>query len=49
MRIRSVIGRFLEHSRIFYFAAGHEDPLDGEFFIGSADWMYRNLSHASRW
>jgi polyphosphate kinase len=44
MRIRSVIGRFLEHSRIFYFAAGHEDPLDGDFFIGSADWMSRNLS-----
>ncbi len=44
VRIRSVIGRFLEHSRIFHFAAGHEDPLDGEFFIGSADWMVRNLS-----
>ena len=44
IRIRSVIGRFLEHSRIFYFANGHADPLDGEFFIGSADWMYRNLS-----
>jgi polyphosphate kinase len=44
IRIRSVIGRFLEHSRIFYFAAGHADPLEGEFFIGSADWMFRNLS-----
>jgi polyphosphate kinase len=44
LRIRSVIGRFLEHSRIFHFAAGSEDPLDGEFLIGSADWMYRNLS-----
>jgi polyphosphate kinase len=29
VRIRSVIGRFLEHSRIFHFAAGHEDPRDG--------------------
>jgi len=45
IRVRSVIGRFLEHSRIFYFAAGSADPLDGEFFVGSADWMFRNLSH----
>ncbi len=39
----SVIGRFLEHSRIFYFRNGALDATDGEFFIGSADWMYRNL------
>ena len=45
IRVRSVIGRFLEHSRIFYFAAGSADPIEGEFFIGSADWMFRNLSH----
>jgi len=44
VRVRSIIGRFLEHSRIWYFAAGQEEPLEGEFFIGSADWMYRNLS-----
>ena len=44
IRIRSIIGRFLEHSRIFHFAAGQEKPLDGDFYIGSADWMYRNLS-----
>jgi polyphosphate kinase len=44
IRIRSVVGRFLEHSRIFHFAAGANDPTHGEFFIGSADWMYRNLS-----
>ncbi len=39
----SVIGRFLEHSRIFYFQNGQKNPLKGEFFIGSADWMHRNL------
>jgi len=44
VRVRSIIGRFLEHSRIFHFASGHEDPVAGEFLIGSADWMYRNLS-----
>jgi polyphosphate kinase len=44
IRIRSVIGRFLEHSRIFFFSAGKSDPLEGEFLIGSADWMVRNLS-----
>ena len=45
IRVRSIIGRFLEHSRIFYFANGSDDPVDGEYFIGSADWMYRNLSN----
>ena len=44
IRIRSIIGRFLEHSRIFYFANGNDDPAQGEYFIGSADWMFRNLS-----
>jgi polyphosphate kinase len=44
IQIRSIIGRFLEHSRIFHFAAGSEDPLEGEFLIASADWMHRNLS-----
>jgi polyphosphate kinase len=44
IRVRSIIGRFLEHSRIFYYRNGAKDPVDGEFFIGSADWMYRNLT-----
>jgi polyphosphate kinase len=44
IRIRSIIGRFLEHSRVFHFANGKENPVDGDFFIGSADWMFRNLS-----
>lgn len=43
VRVISLIGRYLEHSRLFYFRNGSEDPLDGDFFIGSADWMYRNL------
>jgi polyphosphate kinase len=44
IRVRSIIGRFLEHSRIFHFASGRENPIDGQFYIGSADWMQRNLS-----
>jgi hypothetical protein len=44
VRVRSIIGRFLEHSRIFYFANGSEDRLAGDYFFGSADWMFRNLS-----
>jgi polyphosphate kinase len=39
IRVRSVVGRFLEHSRIFVFENGG----DREIFIGSADWMGRNL------
>ncbi len=39
IRVRSVVGRFLEHSRIFYFANGGEE----ELYCGSADWMPRNL------
>ncbi len=44
IRVRSIVGRFLEHARVFHFANGAEDPLAGDFFIGSADWMDRNLS-----
>jgi polyphosphate kinase len=43
IRVISVIGRFLEHSRIYYFRNGAEQEEDGEFYIGSADWMHRNL------
>ncbi len=43
IEVQSTVGRFLEHSRVFYFRNGQENPVDGDFFIGSADWMYRNL------
>jgi polyphosphate kinase len=39
IRVVSVVGRFLEHSRVFYFANGGEE----EFYFGSADWMNRNF------
>jgi polyphosphate kinase len=39
IRVRSVIGRFLDHSRIFVFGNGG----DTEVFLGSADWMQRNM------
>ena len=41
IRVRSIVGRFLEHSRIFYFGNFGAE----EVFIGSADWMFRNLSN----
>jgi polyphosphate kinase len=39
IRVRSVIGRFLEHSRIFYFRSGDKE----ELYLSSADWMNRNM------
>jgi polyphosphate kinase len=40
IRVRSILGRFLEHSRIFRFGSDARGP---RYFIGSADWMPRNL------
>jgi len=39
IRVRSVIGRYLEHSRVFYFRAGDHEAL----YLSSADWMNRNM------
>lgn len=39
IRVRSIIGRFLEHSRVFYFAWGKHE----ELYLSSADWMRRNM------
>jgi len=39
IRVRSVIGRFLEHSRVFYFRHGSDESL----YLSSADWMNRNM------
>ncbi|HEU4932543.1 MAG TPA: polyphosphate kinase 1 [Pyrinomonadaceae bacterium] len=41
IRVRSVVGRFLEHSRVFWFSNGGDDQV----YIGSADWMSRNLKN----
>ena len=43
IKVISIVGRFLEHSRIFHFANGKENPAEADYYIGSADWMHRNL------
>jgi polyphosphate kinase len=42
IRVRSVVGRYLEHSRIFYFCWGESDA-DEVLYLSSADWMSRNM------
>ncbi len=39
IRVRSIIGRFLEHTRVFYFRGGETE----ELYLSSADWMNRNM------
>jgi polyphosphate kinase len=46
IHVRSIVGRFLEHSRVFYFlneSGGNGDGDEGELYLASADWMERNF------
>lgn len=43
IRVRSIVGRFLEHSRIFYFELENNDIQTKKMWLSSADWMSRNM------
>jgi polyphosphate kinase len=43
LQVLSLVGRFLEHSRVWYFRNGSDDPVDGDMYLSSADLMHRNL------
>ena len=43
IRVRSIVGRFLEHSRVFYFELENNDTLTKKMWLSSADWMSRNM------
>ena len=42
IQVRSILGRFLEHTRVYHFDYGNEDV---DYYLSSADWMTRNLRH----
>lgn len=43
IKVISLVGRLLEHSRIYYFRNSSATRVEGRFYIGSADWMNRNI------
>lgn len=44
IEVISILDKFLEHSRVWFFKDGNKKDIDGKVFIGSADWMQRNLN-----
>ncbi|MCB0413438.1 MAG: polyphosphate kinase 1, partial [Bdellovibrionales bacterium] len=45
INVYSIVDRYLEHSRMFYFRNGEKEEAEGMMYIGSADLMYRNLTN----